>query len=111
MSEIFGVSTDYLLKDDIEENLTENTVSIDETPSLRRVSMEEANNFLKINNQSSFKTALGVALCIMSPVVPAMLDNSSGIITAISDTSMFIMVAVAVALFISASASKKITII
>lgn len=69
--------------------------------------MEEANNFLKINNQSSFKTALGVALCIMSPVVPAMLDNSSGIITAISDTSMFIMVAVAVALFISASASKK----
>lgn len=107
MSEIFGVSTDYLLKDDIEENLTENTVSIDETPPLRRVSMEEANNFLKINNQSSFKTALGVALCIMSPVVPAMLDNSSGIITAISDTSMFIIVAVAVALFISASASKK----
>ena len=107
MSEIFGVSTDYLLKDDIEENLTENTVSVDETPPLRRVSMEEANNFLKINNQSSFKTALGVALCIMSPVVPAMLDNSSGIITAISDTSMFIMVAVAVALFISASASKK----
>lgn len=107
MSEIFGVSTDYLLKDDIEENLTENTVSIDEIPPLRRVSMEEANNFLKINNQSSFKTALGVALCIMSPVVPAMLDNSSGIITAISDTSMFIMVAVAVALFISASASKK----
>lgn len=65
MSEIFGVSTDYLLKDDIEENLTENTISVDETSPLRRVSMEDANKFLAINERSAFKTALGVALCIM----------------------------------------------
>lgn len=107
MSEIFGVSTDYLLKDDIEENLTENTISVDETSPLRRVSMEDANKFLAINERSAFKTALGVALCIMSPIVPAMLDTNSAIITAISDASMFIMIAIAVALFISASASKK----
>lgn len=44
LSELFGVSTDYLLKDEIEE--AEHIDSSDNTPTLRRVSMEEANAFL-----------------------------------------------------------------
>ena len=48
LSELFGVSTDYLLKDEIEE--AEHIDSSDDTPSLRRVSMEEANAFLCISD-------------------------------------------------------------
>lgn len=45
LSEIFGVSTDYLLKDeiDIPEYVPEET----EEPGLRRVSMEEASDFME----------------------------------------------------------------
>ena len=46
LSELFGVSTDSLLKDEIEE--AEHITSSDDTPTLRRVSMEEANAFLSV---------------------------------------------------------------
>lgn len=46
LSELFGVSTDYLLKDEIEE--AEHIDLFDDTPLLRRVSMEEANAFLSV---------------------------------------------------------------
>ena len=43
LSELFGVSTDYLLKDEIEQ--AEHINSSNDMPSLKRVSMEEANAF------------------------------------------------------------------
>ena len=49
MSQIFGVSTDYLLKDEFGEpeyTETKNAPAAEETP-LRRVSMEEAASFLE----------------------------------------------------------------
>ena len=45
LAQIFGVSTDYLLKDELAE--AEYTKS-DDSSSVRRVSMEEANAFLQV---------------------------------------------------------------
>ena len=45
LSKIFGVSTDYLLKDEIEE--VDGAPAEEESP-LRRVSMEEAQRFLHV---------------------------------------------------------------
>jgi len=108
MSEIFGVSTDYLLKDDFEKPAPEVSETVTDNKSLRSVSMEEANKFLAVNERSAFKTALGVALCILSPVPTTFLPELS---VTLSDTLgivfMFFMIAIAVGLFISAGADKK----
>jgi transcriptional regulator with XRE-family HTH domain len=71
LSEIFGVSTDFLLKDEMEFSAEVAAHSdLDETvPPAHHVSMEEANAFLQTKFQSSPKIALGVMLCILSPVL------------------------------------------
>ena len=51
LAELFGVSTDYLLKDEMEQaeiTVYSNTDAEEVTP-LRRVSMEEANEFLDMS--------------------------------------------------------------
>lgn len=65
LSELFGVSTDYLLKDEIEE--AEEKLSSEDFSALRRVSMEEANAFLAVKEETSKGIALGTFLCILSP--------------------------------------------
>lgn len=70
MSRLFGVSTDYLLKDDIEHVIPAETVDTDS--SLRVVSMEESNAYLNTVKENSRKIALGCTLCINS-VVPILL--------------------------------------
>lgn len=79
LSEIFGVSTDYLLKDDMEEDTTE-TVFAEEEPKengeqLRCVSLEEANTYMELIEQTSKKIAAGVAACILSPVILILLGG------------------------------------
>ncbi len=77
IGKVFGVSTDYLLKDDME---TEESVSesySDDDGSLRKVSMEEANRFLRINEKRAPRTAFGVSLCILSPIVLIILAGLS----------------------------------
>ena len=110
LSEIFGVSTDYLLKDDatIAENLTETSQS-DEAI---KVSFEEANAFLNQMQVSSKRIAAGVVLCILSVlplIVLAAIAKHAPKTTfidvrtagAIGTALLLIMIAVAVALFIS----------
>ncbi len=70
MSKIFGVSTDYLLKDDIEEVIP--SEKSDSDTSLRKLSLEEANTYLDTVKKSSDKIALGVAICT-SCAVPLLL--------------------------------------
>lgn len=72
MAEIFGVTTDYLLKDEIEELTTNNIVAkedVDSTLSKRRVSLEEASAFIEMKAKTAPKLAFATALCIFSPVV------------------------------------------
>lgn len=66
MSDIFGVSTDYLLKDEIEETGLSGGRDI---PDGRTVSVEEANEFMRLSQEVSGKIALAVSLFILSPVI------------------------------------------
>ena len=68
LSSLFGVSTDYLLKDSMEA--AEPVPSAEETDveGTTFVSMEEANAFITYKAESAPRIALGVLLCILSPV-------------------------------------------
>ncbi len=66
MSELFGVSTDYLLKDDMEN--AEYVESSAEEGSVRKISMEEANAFLTLNKKLATGTALATVLAVLCPV-------------------------------------------
>ena len=74
LSELFGVSTDYLLKDNLEQ--AEPTQGNDEVNSSRTVSMEEANAFLATKEENSRRVALAVMLCILSPVALILLGGA-----------------------------------
>ena len=73
MAEIFGVSTDYLLKDEIEAYESGDDTSADygeETDQERiKVSMEEANEYLEMEEKAIPRTANMVSLCIFAPAV------------------------------------------
>lgn len=72
MADLFGVTTDYLLKDELEPR---DYASIREIPTdtglelTRKVTLSEANEYLKLEKDNSGKVALGVSLCILSPVL------------------------------------------
>ena len=65
MSKLFGVSTDYLLKDEEGVRTQENADDI--SMYSRTVSLEEANDYLLFNKIFSKKIAIGVMMCIMCP--------------------------------------------
>ena len=65
LSEIFEVSTDYLLKDDKEEDYVPGNP---ETVAMRKVTMEEAQEFIRVRKEASLWIPAGVAACILSPV-------------------------------------------
>lgn len=71
LSGIFGVSTDYLLKDELES--PEFVEVKDDAPRLRQVGLEEASEYLALKEQTAGPMALGVMLCILSPVCLLML--------------------------------------
>lgn len=66
MSGLFGVSTDYLLKDEVEE-LQHAIIDSSETDGLT-ISMEEAVKFMDIKEKLSSKSAFAIALFILCPV-------------------------------------------
>jgi hypothetical protein len=72
LSEEFNVSTDYLLRDDIEELPASEAAPVDtglEDEEAVRVSMEEASEFLKFIEKAAATVSTGVMLCILSPVI------------------------------------------
>ena len=117
MSNIFEVSTDYLLKDSIEEE-RENKEILEgdivevraEEEKIQMISMETANVYLSLLQNTSSKIALGVLLCILSPIMLIGLtgwsDHETGAFlsgeaaVSIGMTVLLLMVAVAVAIFI-----------
>lgn len=110
MAEIFGVSTDYLLKDEIEkENKIEVLEYKPEETAVRNVSMEEANQFLEWRKKSAPRLAGAVALCVMSPALLIFLSGLSNLNTeklsenvaaGVGLTILLLMVAQAVTIFI-----------
>lgn len=115
MSKLFGVTVDYLIKDEIDSE--EYTLSAeDDNTSVRRVSMEEANNFLNIKRQTAPLIALGTSLCILSPICMFILAVCAELqMIAISEDAaggigmiiLLAIVAVACAIFISCGMKTK----
>ncbi len=111
LSDLFGVTTDYLLRDELEPGETPLSLSDGDEPiSTRRVSMEEANAFLELRSRISSRIALGVLLCILSPCLLILLGGlreaglfrmSDGQLTACGLLPLILLVAAAVALFIT----------
>lgn len=108
LSELFGVSTDYLLKDEMED--VEHIGSSKDTPSLKRVSMEEANAFLSVKGRTAQTIAYAVFLCILSPIALLILAAinqstagalSEGVACGIGMIVLIILVAIAAVLFVS----------
>ena len=102
LSQLFGVSTDYLLRDDLEPELPPGEPE--------PITLEQANTYLDTVKSVAGKIALGVALCILSPTaliylgalsdaeggfaIPENLAGGVGIIV------MLALVAAAVAIFL-----------
>mgnify|MGYP000060743689 CR=1 FL=1 len=113
MSRLFGVTTDYLLKDDMEEP----EVTGEESASpLRRVTMQQASDYLALRRAAAPKMAIATFLCILSPIplmmLAAMSEFSRFHITenaaeGIGLSVLTVFAAVAVALFLSCGAKVK----
>ena len=113
LSEIFGVSTDILLKDELSLSGTEVIYADDETDVIR-VSMEEASAYLFYKESQSLKIALGVSLCILSPITMLLLEGareakkiswSAPLCEGLGMAVLLLLVAAAVALFVTCGLS------
>ena len=113
MSRLFGVTTDYLLKDDQSE--PEYTPD-DEVSPLPRVTLAQANDYLAKTQANAPKLALATALCIVSPIPLLALgtlreaglfgirDDLAG---GIGIIALLVIIAAAVAIFMQCSASVR----
>lgn len=113
MSRLFGVTTDYLLKEELGE--PEPAPAESDAP-LRRVTMEQAADYLALRQAAAPKLALATLLCVLSPVallLLAALSDRPG--AALSENAaagiglcvLLVLVAVAVAVFITCAAQVK----
>ena len=77
LAELFGVSTDYLLRDEIEAAAPPEVTPVDSglEDDTRIVTMEEANEYLEHNERSASVISTGVMLCILSPVLMILLGG------------------------------------
>jgi len=113
MAEIFGVTTDYLLKDELEPEDTTNVNfehTYAETPEYTPkhvVTMEEAIDYIETRKRCLPKIGFGVALCITCPLVMMVLLGLSTINIIASEAAVavgllfiFAQVGIAISLFI-----------
>ena len=125
MSHIFGVSTDFLLKDEYDIDVISKTEQGSETAEgafaadsqgenagrreVRSISLEEANTYLQTVQKTARFIAIGVLICILSPICLLVMggwseygpvDISESMAVGLGVTILLAMVAVAVVLFI-----------
>lgn len=120
LSEIFGVTTDYLIKDELEEEeyaasqIQEKESESDR--SVHKVTMEMANEYLQIIDWSAGKTAFATMLCILSPIVLLMLGAmsempnyhiSENAAAGIGICVLIVLIAIAVTIFILCGMKTK----
>ena len=115
MSRLFGVTTDFLLKDELEIEEHTQSEPMDEPP-LRRVTMEEASAYLALRRAAAPRMALATFLCIISPVALLMLAAmsemsrfgiSENAASGIGLCVLLVLVAIGVALFLTCSARVR----
>ena len=114
LSKFFGVTTDYLIKDEIEdpEFLDEDY----EESKMRKVSMEMASDYLALKEISAKNLALGVSLCIISPILLVILSQayeslllpvSENVVVGLSLTVLFLFIIAAVGIFVREGMTLK----
>lgn len=111
LAELFGVSTDYLLKDEINPEAMYVEESCDNASgSLKKVSMEDANEFLGLKREGSKIVANATSLCIISPVLLIVLGSlaeghrfpiTEALAAGVGCAVLLVMVAIAVFGFIT----------
>lgn len=113
MSRLFGVTTDYLLKEELGEP---EPAPAESAAPLRRVTMEQAADYLALRQAAAPKLALATLLCVLSPAALLLLAALSGRPgAAISENAavgiglcvLLVLVAAAVAVFITCAAQVK----
>lgn len=107
LSEIFGISTDILLKDELTLAPAPMNIPDMTEPPLRQVSMEEANSFLQVNQKSALLIALGIA-CFIAAVIPAnLLERIQPHGEMFGGIGLFLMIAAGVALVLIGSSIRN----
>ena len=110
MADLFGVSTDYLLRDEMDapDGASVDVGEADADPAVR-VSMETARAYIEARTAAAPKIALGVMLCIFSPILLILLGGMQeyGVISATEEMAgglgliiLMAMVVAAVCIFI-----------
>ena len=105
LSNLFGVTTDYLLKDEmeIEEFTDENSMPV------KRITLALANDFLEWRKSAAVRIAFGTFLCVIAAIPLLLLGAASEIPSVpVSEnlamgaglTILLVLVAIAVAIFI-----------
>ena len=106
LGELFGVTTDYLLKDEFENEDYTDGIS---NPGVRKITLGEANEYLELRKYAAKRIAIATMLCIISIIPLLMLgvasENPSFFLSeesacGIGLVAMFPIVAIAVAIFI-----------
>lgn len=105
LGNLFGVTTDYLLKDEMEdEEFTEENCT-----SVRKISIAQANDFLEWRKLASIRIAVGTFLCVIAAIPLLILGAATEVsawhisenTAAVAGLSVaLIIVSIAVAMFI-----------
>lgn len=106
LSQLFGVTTDYLLKDEVE---IEEFTGDDGEVSVKRVSLQEAGEFMQWRQEAAKRIALATFLCIISPIPLLLLAAASevpsfgmsdNLAAGVGVITLLLMVALAVVSFV-----------
>ncbi len=121
MAELFNVSTDYLLKDemnpeDISTDINERVDRSESKKGCKKVSMEEASTYLSVVEKLKNMKSLAVSLCILSPVILIFFSGlaedkkyniSENLAAGIGLGVLFLLIVIAVVLFIYCDMKEK----
>ena len=120
LSRLFSVTTDYLLKDELEEPepvlVTDAGTQENPEKTYRRVTMEEASAYMKLERENAPKKALATCLWVSSPIALILLASMSeyarfGInenaAAAIGLCVLILFVAIGVVIYTRCSAKEK----
>ncbi len=117
LARIFGVTTDYLIKDEIDQvDYSEGDDSPVDAVTLPKLSIEEANAFISARYRGAHRLALGVFLCILAGIPVTVMGILSegqgwfyvqGQISILGISLTLVIVALAVALFVKNSQDLK----
>lgn len=104
LSSLFGVTIDYLLKDDAAPEIPR--AEAEEDPQIRLISLADAADYLTLRERASVQIALGTFLCFLS-IIPLLLlgaaaeqfQQSEALAALIGLVSLFLLAAIAVVIF------------